>query len=298
MTTSEICAQPLNAQPAMIYLQSLSSDSSKRTMTSALRTLAAIEPRVLDGTLNYEGALALRAVLLQRYAPRTTNRLLCAARGVLRAALNLGLRSDERVFSALRAIKSFQLSKGRLLENAEVAALARACRDGTLAGIRDAALLGVLLCGLRRSEAVSLRTSDYDAEQGRLLVRGKGRKERAVYLPPAVQRALNAWLQWRSGDGALFTPIKHNVIVNARLSAQSVYNVLLKRATQAGVWNVSTHDLRRTFVSRLLEAGADVIIVARLVGHSDPKTTAIYDKRADDAARQAVARLEALYALG
>lgn len=226
-------------------------------MTSALRTLAAIEPRVLDGTLTYESALALRAVLLQRYAPRTTNRLLSAARGVLRAAINLGLRSEhERVFSALRAIKSFQLPKGRLLENAEVAALARACQDGTLSGIRDAALLGVLLCGLRRSEVVALRTSDYDAEQGRLIVRGKGRKERDVYLPQAVQRALNAWLQWRVGDGSLFTPIKFNVIVNARLSAQSVYNVLLKRATQAGVWNVSPHDLRRTFVSRLLESGA------------------------------------------
>ena len=293
MNTSEIYVQPFSALPAMTYLQSLSSNSSKRTMTSALRTLAAIEPRVLDGTLTYESALALRAELLQRYAPRTANRLLSAARGVLRAALNLGLRSEyERVFSALRAIKSFQLPTGRLLENAEVAALARACQDGTLSGIRDAALLGVLLCGLRRSEVVALRTSDYDAEQGRLIVHGKGRKERDVYLPQAVQRALNAWLQWRVGDGALFTPIKYNVIVNARLSAQSVYNVLLKRATQAGVWKVSPHDLRRTFVSRLLESGADVIIVARLAGHSDPKTTAIYDKRADDAARQAVARLD------
>lgn len=262
-------------------------------MTSALRTLAAIEPRALDGTLTYEDALALRAVLIERYAPRTANRLLSAARGVLRAAWHLGLRSDyERVLPALNAVKAFQLPKGRLIQDAEIAALVSACQDGTLAGIRDLALIGVLFCGLRRSEVAALRMSDYDVEQGRLLVQGKGKKERAVYLPRAVQHALDAWLQRRGTGHALFTPVKGNAVINTRLSAQSVYNALLKRASQARVWDISPHDLRRTFVSKLLATGADTIIVARLAGHSDPKTTAIYDRRADDAARQAVARLE------
>jgi len=57
----------------------------------------------------------------------------------------------------------------------------------------------------------------------------------------------------------------------------------------------SPHDFRRTFITQLLDTGADVITVSRLAGHADPATTAKYDMRSEEVKRQAVARLRVPY---
>ncbi len=77
-----------------------------------------------------------------------------------------------------------RLPAGRALSRGEVAALLEVCsRDETAAGVRDAALVALLVAGgLRRSEAVMLDLGDYDRESGALKVRGKGGKERVTYL--------------------------------------------------------------------------------------------------------------------
>ena len=66
---------------------------------------------------------------------------------------------------------------------------------------------------------------------------------------------------------------------------------LKRRSEEAGIASCSPHDLRRTFVSDLLEAGADIAIVQRLAGHASPLTTARYDRRGNEAMRRATARL-------
>ncbi len=73
-----------------------------------------------------------------------------------------------------------------------------------------------------------------------------------------------------------------------RLAAQAVAVVCAARAQEAGLFPFTPHDMRRTFISTLLEAGADIATVQQLAGHEDPATTSRYDRRGEDAKRKAV----------
>ena len=79
------------------------------------------------------------------------------------------------------------------------------------------------------------------------------------------------------------------------LTAQSVYDILSKRADQAGVKKFSPHDLRRTFAGDLLDAGADLATVQKLMGHANANTTAAYDRRDAKSKRAAVDKLHVPY---
>jgi integrase len=76
------------------------------------------------------------------------------------------------------------------------------------------------------------------------------------------------------------------------MTPQAVLMIVRKRALEAGVTSFSPHDFRRTFCSDLLDAGIDIVTVAKLVGHSSPVTTAKYDRRGEETKRMAVERLE------
>lgn len=80
------------------------------------------------------------------------------------------------------------------------------------------------------------------------------------------------------------------------MSAHAVYTGLLRLTKRASVADFAPHDLRRTFVSDLLEAGADVGSVQRLTGHANVATTLRYDRRPEDAKRRAAGLLHVPYA--
>ena len=148
---------------------------------------------------------------------------------------------------------------------------------------RDKAIL-LLLCGagLRAGELVSLDIGDVDIPQGILHVRqGKGRKNRDIHLALNVNKHLVSWLKV-PGDhtGPLFTRISRADRPGTQsLTKTGLTGVLMQLRTIADISYFTPHDLRRTFITQLLEQGADLNIVRQLAGHADVSTTTRYDCR-------------------
>lgn len=294
-------ARPLDQNPAMVYLASLS-EGSRRTMFHALETVAAIlTENQLDvfslewSALRYQHTAAVRARLADMYSPATANKTLSALRQVLYHAWKLGQMRAEDYHRArdVANIRAETLPAGRDLGAGEIAALIAACEaDSTPAGARDAAIIALMYAtGVRRASVIKLDLSDYDSSDGALRVRGAKRgKEYMVYVSQdGAQRALADWLAAR-GDapGPLFWPVnKGGDIVVRRMSTQAIYNMLVKRAKQAGIDHFSPHDLRRTLAGDLLDAGADIATVQKILGHTNVNTTARYDRRPEEVKRKA-----------
>jgi site-specific recombinase XerD len=298
---------PLDQNPAAVYLAHLK-PGGRRTMRQALEVMAGLllgEGANLFtcpwGALRFQHTTAIRAALVARYRPATANKMLSALRGVLKMAWRLGqLTAEEYARAAdLPPVKGESLPAGRELGGGELAALLAVCADdATLAGARDGALLSLLYAaGLRREEVAALDQTDYDPDTGRLIIRGKGGKERTAYLVGGAAAALADWLAVRgAAPGPLFWPVnKGGNVTPRRMTPQAVYNALRKRAAEAHVPACSPHDLRRTFVGDLLSAGADIATVARMAGHANVQTTARYDRRPEEAKRRAAGLLHVPY---
>jgi len=303
---------PLDRHPAAVYLASLTSIRSQRVMEQALRAIGGLltntDPKTVNilaldwAVLRYQHTAAVRARLAAESSVATANRLLSALRGVLKEAWRLGLMSAEDYQRAIDIanIKGETVPAGRELSQGELMALVQACKkDHSPAGVRDAAILGLLYtCGLRRAELVGLDQSDFDSDTGQLIVRvGKGRKGRTVYVTGGAHHALTAWLiVCGSSGGALFLPIqKGGKITERRMNAQSIYDMLRKRGMQAGVKAFSPHDLRRTFVGDMLECGVDISTVASIAGHASVDTTRRYDRRPEAIKKTAAGKLHFPY---
>jgi len=295
---------PPDRHPVAVYLARLA-PSSRRPMRAALEDAARIltsaqltAEQVPWQTLERPHLIALRSQLAASYAPATANRILTAVRSVLKECWELGYMSSEqqRRASTIPPIRGQRLPKGRMLSPDELGRLFEACaQDLSPAGRRDAAMLG-LLCGAgpRRSELVNLDLGDYDPVTGALTVRaGKGNKDRRLFPAQGSGQALREWLAVRGErSGPLFVPVsKRGRLLARRLSDKAVTWILQTRAQAAGVVAFSPHDLRRTFISALLDAGADLATVADLAGHANIATTAKYDRRGEAAKRKAAALL-------
>lgn len=310
-TTTTDLAQPRplpsDRNPAAVYVARLA-PGSRRAMTQSLEVVAELltggRVRAVDldwSQVRYQHAAAVRAALAESCAPATANRHLSALRGVLREAWRLGHMTAEAFTRAadVANVKATRLPSGRALTAGETRALFADCAaDPTPAGVRDAAILAVTFGGgLRRGEVAALDVGDYTPADRSLRVRsGKGRKERMTYLPTGAADALAAWVEVRGDDpGALFVPIDKAGRLTVRpMTPAAVYGVLRKRGARAGV-QFTPHDLRRSFTSGMLDGGADIATVSRLLGHASITTTARYDQRGERAKRQAVDVLHVPY---
>jgi site-specific recombinase XerD len=291
-------AEENDEHPAALYIASLSSKAGQRTQAQALNKMAEMlgYPDMLAvdwSKLRHQHTATLRTHLIELYAPATVNRFLAALRSVLKQAWRLGQMTAEDYHSAtdLDSVDGETLPAGRELSHGEIAALMQDCDDGTKAGVRDAAIIGLLYAaGLKRAEIIALDIKDFD--NGKLVIKGKRNKKRSVFVDDGALEALEDWVVIRGdSSGPLFIAFnKGDNIRVGRLSPQAIYGILRKRAEGANIQEFSPHDLRRTFISDLLEAGADISTVAKLAGHKDIRTTTRYDRRTD-ATKQKAAKL-------
>lgn len=154
----------------------------------------------------------------------------------------------------------------------------------TIAGLRDRAILELLFSsGLRVSELVGLDKDHINLKRREFMVRGKGQKDRPIFISPEAANWVEQYLQKRDDNARpLFVRYSGNKQVDRsgnfhRLTARSVQRLVARYALLAGITkHVSPHTLRHSFATDLLMNGADLRSVQALLGHSNIATTQIY----------------------
>jgi site-specific recombinase XerD len=154
----------------------------------------------------------------------------------------------------------------------------------TKAGLRDRAILELLFSsGLRVSELVSLDTENINLKRREFMVRGKGQKDRPIFISPAACAWLEQYLEKRKDNTKpLFVRYSGTKRVDLtgnyhRLTVRSVQRLVSRYAVLAGITkHVSPHTLRHSFATDLLMNGADLRSVQAMLGHSNISTTQIY----------------------
>jgi len=210
-------------------------------------------------------------------------------------------RAAERLATGLRSFLGFALVEGlisvplagavpsvarwsgaglpRGLTSKQVAALLASCDRRRALGRRDYAILVVLVrLGLRAAEVSALRLDDIDWRAGEIVVRGKGRTEERLPLPPDVGAAIAAYLR----RGRPRRP-EREVFLRAcaplrGLTPDGVGEVVRAASERAGLGSFGSHRLRHTAGTQMLQAGASLPEVAQVLRHRTVGTTAIYAK--------------------
>lgn len=170
------------------------------------------------------------------------------------------------------------------LTPAELARLFAQPKTDSLPGLRDRAILELLFSsGLRVSELVGLNRDHIDLRRREFTVRGKGQKDRPVFVSEAAAERLEQYLARRQDNASpLFVRFSGSQPVNTkgdhrRLTARSIQRAVSRYARLAGITKpVSPHSLRHSFATDLLMNGADLRSVQALLGHSNVSTTQIY----------------------
>ncbi len=215
------------------------------------------------------------------------------------SAAGLSARSQARLISALRSFFKFLVLSGflkkdpasrltspstwfslpKVLSLKEVEQLLGTPDEKDLQGLRDRAMLEVLYgAGLRVSELVTLKPQDINLDEGFLICRGKGGKERIVPLGrPACGYVVRYLRDGRPHHEAKSSPFLFLTRRGKGFTRQGFWKLVRGYAAKAGVAaKISPHVLRHSFATHLLERGADLRSVQLMLGHSQITTTQIY----------------------
>ncbi len=170
------------------------------------------------------------------------------------------------------------------LNESELARLFAQPDISTLSGLRDRAILELLFSsGLRVSELVGLDREHINLKRLEFTVRGKGQKDRPIFISPEAAAWIEQYLAKRTDNTRpLFMRYSGSKQVDLsgnfhRLTARSVQRIVARAALLAGITkHVSPHTLRHSFATDLLMNGADLRSVQAMLGHSNIATTQIY----------------------
>lgn len=209
---------------------------------------------------------------------RTQARILSGVRSFYRFLLYKNERDDDP--SELLESPRKELHLPQVLSLEEVNRLAEVVDLSTAEGHRNRAMIEMLYgSGLRVSELVGLLLSDIYREEGYMIVRGKGSKQRLVPISPVADKWFMYWLEDRSHlkikPGAADIAFLNRY--GGQLTRAMVFTIIKRLAEKAGIHKViSPHTLRHSFATHLLQNGADLRIIQQLLGHEQITTTEIY----------------------
>lgn len=227
-----------------------------------------------------EHLVAYRRALARRLAEGTVTLRLVRVRGLLRWAYRAGLV----LLDPSRELRLRKLPRTlmRVLTPGELAPLFDQPDPGSARGLRDLAVLETLYgVGLRRAECLALDLSDVDLAEHMLRVRrGKGQRGRVLPLGAHLESVLSAYLERARpaleraiGTKALFLSER-----GRRLSGSALDDLVRGHARKAGLGPLSPHRLRHAFATHLLEGGAELPHLKKLLGHRSLQTTEIYTR--------------------
>ena len=161
-------------------------------------------------------------------------------------------------------------------------------------GLRDRAIIELLFSsGLRVSELINLNRDHVNTKRREFMVRGKGQKDRPIFIGEAAASRVTDYLSARHDSlPALFISYSKNAVPSTtgdyrRLTARSIQRIVSQYARLAGITkHVSPHTMRHSYATDLLMNGADIRSVQTMLGHSSITTTQVYTHVTDEHLRE------------
>jgi site-specific recombinase XerD len=207
-----------------------------------------------------------------------------AIRKLAGEAADNGLLAPELAtgISRVKSVKSTGIRVGNWLSQRQAQALLSAPDISTVRGLRDRAILAVLLgCGLRRSEVAALTFAHVQQRDGRWCIVdlvGKHGRVRTAPIPTWVKIAIDAWASAGGvSDDHVFRPVSRvGAVTGERLGEKVVWQMLRQYAAEVGVPGIAPHDLRRTCAKLCRAAGGELEQIQLLLGHASVQTTERY----------------------
>ncbi len=212
-------------------------------------------------------------------AVSSVNRIISTLRGYFGYQVTYKLRPDNP-FRGLKSLKKERYLPDFFFESEMNELLS--LPDGTYLGLRDQVVLELLYStGCRVSELVSIDIKAIDFKKRMIRVRGKGRKERYVFIGEDAFAALKAYIPLRNMKVKKSDSDAYNALVlnshGSRISVRGIWNSINKYCeTLKTSKKASPHTLRHTFATHVLDRGADIRAVQEMLGHASLSTTQIY----------------------
>tara|TARA_R110002110_G_scaffold31590_1_gene111013 strand:+ start:235 stop:1167 length:933 start_codon:yes stop_codon:yes gene_type:complete len=173
--------------------------------------------------------------------------------------------------------------------------------DSAIATDQEVTILMIkllIVTGLRISELTNLKIRDVSADAAQMIVRGKGNKERIVFVPnQELQQAFRRYCADRATHNSLKSPLFLNA-VGRRLRSQTFRKRLRVLSHRLGITpHLTPHRFRHSAATLLIEEGVGIRMVQALLGHANLKTTEIYVRVSNTALKRALERADILNAL-